>query len=184
MMGCSPGDNDCTNNEKPARQVTITRGFRMGQTEVTQAAYFQVTGKNPSSFKGANLPIESVSWDAAENYCSAVGGRLPSEKEWEYAARAGTTGSRYGALDSIAWHYDNSGRKTNLVGVKQANAYGLHDMLGNVWEWTADNFDAGRKIVRGGSWNDTRYVSASVRGRLEPTFRSSALGFRCVEELR
>jgi formylglycine-generating enzyme required for sulfatase activity len=104
--------------------------FWMGQTEVTQEAYHKGTGKpNPSMSKGANLPVENVSWNDAENYCRASGGRLPTEAEWEYAARAGTTRSLSGDIDNIAWYDKNSGDKTHEVAQKAKNAWGLYDML-------------------------------------------------------
>ena len=188
MMGCSPADSECDPDEKPPHGEQIANGFWLGQTEVTQAAWTKVSGgKNPSSFKGDQLPVESVDWNQAGAYCKAIGGRLPTEKEWEYAARAGTTGPRYGPLDAIAWNSGNSGVTTHPVGLKQPNAFGLYDMLGNVWEWTADNYDvAGElKVVRGGSWNNvTRFVRASYRLGFEPTTRSSNIGFRCVGEFR
>ena len=137
---------------------------------MTQQAYQRVTGQNPSDFKGANLPVETVSWDEAQSYCQAIGGRLPTEAEWEYAARAGSTGARYGDLDQIAWYSGNSGGKTHEVGQKQANAWGLFDMLGNVWQWTADWYAQGQsRALRGGAWNVVRgscaYRSVSGAGR-------------------
>ena len=168
MRGCSPGDNECFDQEKPAHSVTLTKGFRMGATPVTQEAYQRVMRTNPSHFKGAKLPVEMVSWTEAQNYCSTVGMRLPTEAEWEYAARAGTTGARYGDLDAIAWYDKNSGSTTHEVGQKQPNGWGLYDMLGNVWQWTgdwyADKYQGGNetdpkgpasgqyRTLRGGSW--------------------------------
>lgn len=138
-MGCSQGDKECGDNEQPAHEVTITRGFWIGQTEVTQEAYQRVmNGQNPSRFKGARLPVETISWNDADAYCRAIGGRLPTEAEWEYAARAGSTDGRYGDVDQIAWYGKNSGNKTHEVAGKAPNTWGLYDTLGNVWEWTAD----------------------------------------------
>jgi len=223
-MGCSPGDNECFDDEKPAREVTISQGFWIGQTLVTQAAYKRVVGVNPSRFKGEQLPVETVSWDDARNYCRTVGMlRLPTEAESEYAARAGSTGARYGDLDAIAWYTGNSGpqavdgsalyrsdpknyednliakgNQTHPVGQKQANAWQLYDMLGNVWEWTADWFDknyyahseardskgpssATERAVRGGAWDDNaRNNRVSNRYSLKPGTRNFYTGFRCV----
>src|ERR1039457_2889023 len=95
-MGCSPGDTECFDPEKSPWPVTVSKGFWMGQTEVTQEAYQRVMGKNPSTSKRPRLPVEEITWDDAVNYCRAVDMRLPTEAEWEYAARAGTTGGRYG----------------------------------------------------------------------------------------
>ena len=222
-MGCSPEDAECFDDEKPSHQVTISNGFWMGQMLVTQAAYKKVTGVNPSRFKGEKLPVEMVSWDEAQNYCRKVGMRLPTEAEWELAARAGLAGSRYGPLDAIAWYVGNSGpqpvdgaalyqsnpkdyediliakgNQTHPVGLKHANAWGLYDMLGNVWEWTADWYDknyygssgthdptgpenANYRVVRGGAWDDNdRNIRLSNRYRLEPGTRTFYTGFRCV----
>jgi formylglycine-generating enzyme required for sulfatase activity len=124
----------------------------MGQTEVTQAAYQAVMKTNPSEFKGELTPVENVTWMGAKAYCEAVGLRLPSEAEWEYAARAGSTAAVYGPLEQIAWTgldpYDPA--KVELSGYvgepyqvakKRANEWGLYDMLGNVWEWVNDWYD-------------------------------------------
>ena len=154
-MGCSTGDTECSEDEKPPHRVTITKGFRIGQTPVTQEAYQRVMGMNPSKFRGPKLPVETVDWSNAQGYCQKVGMRLPTEAEWEYAARAGSTRARYGSLDVIAWYLANSGGKkqevngiafyvadsggkTHEVAQKAPNAWGLFDMLGNVWQWTAD----------------------------------------------
>jgi formylglycine-generating enzyme len=196
LMGCSLGESECDIDEKPAHEVTITRGFWLGQTPVTQAAYQRVIGSNPSRFKGTNLPVEQVTWEEARAYCAAIGGRLPTEAEWEYAARAGTTGSRYGDLDQIAWHQDNSGSRTHEVAQKQPNAYGLYDMLGNVFQWTADWYgfytpgaqsdpsgpsNGQGRVLRGGSWlHPPKVLRVSIRGRGVPGDRNFIVGFRCV----
>jgi formylglycine-generating enzyme required for sulfatase activity len=224
-MGCSPGDSECFDDEKPAHAVTISKGFWIGQTLVTQAAYRRVVGANPSRFKGEQLPVETVSWDDAQSYCRAVGMRLPTEAEWEFAARAGNTSSRYEDLDAIAWYSDNSGpqridggvlyrsdpnnyensliakgNQTHVVAQKQPNAWQLYDMLGNVWEWTADWFEknyyarseardpAGPssgtyRALGGGAWDDdARNTRLSNRYWLAPDSRNFYTGFRCVGE--
>jgi len=177
--------------------VTLTKGFWMGETPVTQEAYKLVTGKDPSHFKGEQLPVENVNWNEARSYCQAAGMRLPTEAEWEYAARAGTSGSRYGELDKIAWYDKNSGGRTHPVKEKLANKFGLYDMLGNVWEWVADFYadkysaDAQRdpvgpasgqyRALRGGSWYDhARNARASYRFRYVPEIRSNHFGVRCA----
>ena len=198
MMGCSPADNECLDNEKPAHGVTIIKGFWLGRTPVTQQAYQRVTGQNPSHFNGASLPIETVNWDEAKAYCVAIGGRLPTEAEWEYAARAGSTGARYGNLDEIAWYSGNSGSQTHEVGRKSSNAFGLFDMLGNVWQWTADWYGdyqpsahsepsgaaSGQyRALRGGTWSSVpRLVRVSIRLRRGPGLRDNLIGLRCVGE--
>jgi formylglycine-generating enzyme required for sulfatase activity len=201
QMGCLAGDRGCFSDEKPAHPVTITKGFWLGQTSVTQPAYQRVTGNNPSHFRGEQLPVETVSWSQAKVYCEAVGGRLPTEAEWEYAARAGSDAPRYGDLNAIAWYRDNSNGKTHEVGQKQANQWGLYDMLGNVWEWVGDWYDetyyakstlldptgapSGKhRVVRGGSWNVVpRNLRSSDRFKVEPALSYNGLGFRCVQEV-
>jgi sulfatase modifying factor 1 len=201
QMGCSPGDGECYFDEKPAHRVTISKGLWMGQTEVTQEAYQRVLGRHLSWFKGERLPVESVTWSDAKEYCGEVGGRLPTEAEWEYAARAGGAVARYGDLDAIAWYSTNTGSKTHEVGGKQANAWGLYDMLGSVYEWTGDwygekYYENGEKVdpqgppggqyraVRGGSWGTSpTYARVSGRDRFEPGARYVVVGFRCAGEL-
>jgi formylglycine-generating enzyme required for sulfatase activity len=244
VMGNSPGDTECGDIEKQidtAHQVTITKGFWLGQTEVTVGAYKRfaaATGRQmppEPNYSGRLLnagwgneamPIVNVTWDDAQAYCVWAGGRLPTEAEWEYAARAGSTAARYGPLGEIAWFADNSGRQRldgkriweednanfskrlnengngmHEVGQKRANAFGLYDMLGNVFEWVNDRFDpnyyqnspsqdpagpasGGDRIVRGGSWDSTMYlVRASLRFNLVPAWRDCVFGFRCGGEV-
>jgi formylglycine-generating enzyme required for sulfatase activity len=196
LMGCSPGDDECFDNEKPAHQVTFTKGFWIGRTEVTQEAFQKVTGKDPSASKGAKRPVENVTWDEARSYCLAAGMRLPTEAEWEYAARAGSIGSRYDDVNRIAWVAGNSRGGAHDVGGKHANAWGLNDMMGNVSEWVADwfaDYQQGSatdpqgpatgqfRVVRGGAWNLGR-PAARASGRVGhgPAVRFRNLGMRCA----
>ena len=204
LMGSPPGQGDA--DERPQRRVTIAP-FAMGRTEVTQAQWFAVMGTRPSWFKGDDLPVEQVSWDDAQDFVrrlSTMTGRryrLPSEAEWEYAARAGSQGAySFGddasQLGRHAWFGANSNSRTQPVGRKQANAYGLYDMHGNVWEWVEDcwngNYagapadgrawtsgDCGRRVVRGGSWNDfPALLRAAIRSGYTSSYRSDNDGFR------
>ncbi|WP_341718287.1 SUMF1/EgtB/PvdO family nonheme iron enzyme [Micromonospora sp. FIMYZ51] len=181
--------------------------YEIAAHPVTQDEYAQVTGERPSAFSGGNLPVESVSWWAAVRFCNTLseqdgrrpayrlddenvewdrtadGYRLPTEAEWEYACRAGTTGPRYGPLDEIAWYRDNSGERPHDVGSRRPNAWGLHDMLGNVWNWCWDVYDAEvygtYRVLRGGGWFDEHWsCRASVRRRSHPTFTVDDVGFR------
>ncbi len=152
QMGCSLGDSECGSEEKPSHQVTVSKGFWMGQTEVTVGAYKRFTRQtgqampSPPAFNSGWIsdaqPIVNISWNDAQAFCQWAGGRLPTEAEWEYAARAGSTEARYGSLDEIAWYDKNSGSQAHEVGQKRANGFGLFDTLGNVWEWVSDWFDA------------------------------------------
>jgi formylglycine-generating enzyme required for sulfatase activity len=202
-------------SEEVEHVVTLTRPFWLGVSEVTQGQWEAVMGTNPSHFSecGDACPVEQVSWEDAVTYlnklseleglepCHAAtfkgpackGYRLPTEAEWEYAARGGTTSARYGDLSRIAWFQETAGDLTRQVGTKAANAWGLHDMLGNVWEWTADYHGAygasaedplgpasgKHRVVRGGAWrHEASYVRAAVRGQFPPSYRSMYLGFR------
>jgi formylglycine-generating enzyme required for sulfatase activity len=179
MMGSPEGETGRQDDEVQHR-VRITKGFWLGKYEVTQAQWGALMEANPSHFKGGNLPVETVSWNNAQDFLvklnarlgSADGGTmgLPTEAQWEYAARAGQTG-RYaggsvGSLDDVAWYHGNSGFTTHPVGLKKANAWGLHDMSGNVFEWCGDWYgdtlpggvdpkgpaSGSGRVVRGGGW--------------------------------
>jgi len=198
-MGSENGASD----EQPVHTVTISRDFWMGKTPVTQAQWQAVMGGNPSDFKGDNLPVEQVSWGDAQAFIeslNAMGGkwtyRLPYEAEWEYACKAGTTGQLYGPLNAIAWYEGNSGGKTHPVGQKQANAFGLYDMIGNVWQWCQDYYgtypsgpvtdpkggsDGSLRVLRGGSWNySASHCRAAYRSGHGPSLRDLNSGFRVV----
>jgi len=191
--------------------VTLTRGYWLADTPVTQALWEAVLGENPSKFQGdTQRPVEQVSWHDCQRLCVRLGERvagpafrLPTEAEWEYACRAGTTEATYAEalkqkLDDIAWYSDNSQMKTHAVKAKLANQWGLHDMLGNVWEWCSDWYSSdssaaqqdpagpatgGSRVVRGGSWGaDAGYVRAASRGRLAPGDRYGDLGLRLVRD--
>lgn len=183
--------------------------FLIGRYPITQAQYAAVTGEWPSSYIAAQCPVEGVSWIDAVRFCNILsraadlhacydidedgtgaslipernGYRLPTEAEWEYACRAGTNGPRYGELDEIAWYRENSDGHIHEVGRKQPNAWGLHDTLGNVWEWCADQYDpevyGSYRMFRGGGWADSeRGCLATNRRRSHPTFAIDDLGFR------
>ena len=183
-MGCSPGDKECRADEKPHSEK-IPNGFWLGQTEVTQAAWKKVKGNNPSHHKGDELPVEAVLGSEAADYCKVIGGRLPSEAEWEYAARAGSETSRYGDLDAIAWQRGNSNSVTHPVGQKRPNAFSLYDMLGNIAEWTTPPGDPSKWFVeRGGSvYSTSDEIRVSFRQESGPSNRFLLIivnGFRCV----
>ena len=208
-MGCTPEQgSDCYDSEKPAHQVTVS-DFYIGKYEVTQKEWREVMGSDPSNFKNCdNCPVEQVSWNDVQEFLSKLNAktgksyRLPTEAEWEYAARGGTTSRGYkyagsNSLDEVAWYTDNSGSKTHPVGQKKANELGLYDMSGNVWEWCADDWHgsysgapstgrawidsprASSRVGRGGSWfGGTRGCRVSYRTNFTPLFRDNRLGFR------
>jgi formylglycine-generating enzyme required for sulfatase activity len=211
MMGCSPGDNDCSDPEKPTHQVTLRKAYWIGQTEVTVGAYKRfveaakakmppVTPKLYRGWKNDSYPMVDVIWNEANQYCAWAGGRLPAEAEWEYAARGGNAQARYGDLGAIAWFKDNAGNQTHEVASKLANGFGLFDTLGNVWEWVNDWYDPNsyqsgatpdlsgpatgqEKVLRGGSWIvDPKLLRVSDRYSIKPDARSDFFGFRCVWE--
>jgi formylglycine-generating enzyme required for sulfatase activity len=178
----------------------------IGKHEVTQGQWKMVMGSNPSNFKscGDNCPVERVSWDDAQQFINKLNSmtgkryRLPTEAEWEYACRAGGAEEYCGSnkIDAVAWYEGNSGRETHPVGQKQANAWGIHDMSGNVWEWCQDwygsSYPSGTKnptgassgsgrVDRGGSWDGgAGGVRSANRGGLGPGLRDRYLGFRLL----
>jgi len=193
----------------PKHEVTISKPFYMGVTEVTQAQYQAVMGTNPSNFKGAANPVETVSWNDATEFCKKLSEktrqtvRLPTEAEWEYACRAGTqTAYSFGddpsALGDYAWWVKNSGNTTHPVGQKKPNSWGLYDMHGNVWEWCADwlgEYPKGpvtdpcgpatgsdSRVRRGGAgfFVGTVAFRCAFRFGLDPSRRDFSLGFRCA----
>ena len=213
QMGCVPGDSDCAAREKPRHRVTLD-SFFMDVYEVTQGEYQRVIGTNPAKFNdcGPNCPVEMVSWNDAKSYCEKVGKRLPTEAEWEYAARGGLEGKKYPWGDARATcDYavmdhggDGCGKdRTWQVGSKPKgkNGYGLYDMAGNVWEWCEDwygeNYYASSsqnnptgplsgsaRVLRGGSWlNYAWYLRASYRTGGTPTGSNGGIGFRCVRDV-
>lgn len=229
------GSNEGRENEKPVHTVKFTRDFCMDRTEVMQKDYKQLMGLNPSYFKGDNLPVENLSWFEAVLYCNARSKRdgfdtvyiyttvsvenleihldrngyhLPTEAQWEYAYRAGTTTKYYwgdasdsATLSKYAWYGKNSNLKTHPLGTKIPNAYGLYDMSGSVWEWCNDwcdenyysvspvNDPAGpeggsNRVIRGGSWyDDAVFCKSSWRPLDQPVVPCSSLGFRLAKSL-
>lgn len=183
LTGCDPRDKECIGWERPRHRIVILKGFWIGQTEVTQAAYQRIMNSNSSRYKGPQRPVEQVDWYSATTYCNRVGMRLPTEDEWEYAALGGVQSPRYGALDKIAWYDGNSGDSTHDVAQKQPNAYGLFDMLGNVWEWVEDvsTSDPKRRIMKGGSfYNISRDLRVPNRETPLDGLQHRNIGFRCV----
>jgi formylglycine-generating enzyme required for sulfatase activity len=186
LMGCADGADGCFGWEPPPHLVKIEKGFWIGETEVTQQAYEHVAGSNPSLYRGPRLPVEQIGWTEARRFCGSVGMRLPTEAEWEFAARGGQAESRYGALGSVAWYDANSEDRTHDVGQKEPNAYGLFDMLGNVWEWVEDSEkgQGTKKLLCGGSfYNLARDLRVSNRLWAEPGTRHRNIGFRCAGQL-
>lgn len=188
--------------ETPAHRVTLA-GFAIGKTEITQGQWRALMGNNPSEFKqcGDNCPVEKVSWDDAQAYIAKLNAktgkqyRLPSEAEWEYACRAGGQHEYCGSDNAadIAWFVGS--KKTYPVAAKQANAFGLYDMSGNVWEWVQDSAhenyanapgdgaawkgEGDKRILRGGSWyHDKEFLRAAARGSYKTDNRNGSFGFR------
>jgi formylglycine-generating enzyme required for sulfatase activity len=246
LMGATEAEKteDAEEKEYPQHEVTITRGFWMGETPVTQAQFVSLMGYQPSHFDGERRPVERVSWHEAAAFCNALsrhlgdpavfvererehaweveceiekrwqsrryyealGFRLATEAEWEYACRAGSTAPRYAEIKRCAWYWNNADRQTQEVAQKQPNAWGLYDMLGNVWEWCYDapsrsytaqaacdpicdgedlrgGLDGEEvvRVVRGGSWYSAKDVCRAAYRFDDVMFlRDDAIGFRVV----
>ncbi len=215
MMGSPKWERGRLDWEGPQHEVTLTQGYWLGETPVSQALWEAVTGSNPSRFKGAERPVEQVNWEECVAFCASLNERvlglftrLPTEAEWERACRGGTTGAAWvgdldyatdgmlhsRTLDAIAWYQGNSNGETHAVGGKAPNPYGLHDMLGNVYEWCQDWLgeyqaapatDPGGpgtgtdRVIRGGTWaSAARYVRAACRLAPAPSYRNASLGLR------
>ncbi len=202
--------------ELPPHKVTLSKPFYLATTEVTQSLWKEIMGYEPGKIKRwqrddwAELPVSRVSWDSVQEFIQILNDmdegyhfRLPTEAEWEYAARAGTVGLRpfkYEEMDDYAWYRASSGDKPMPVGQLKPNAFGLHDMIGNVWEWVADSYDAdyykvspaldpagpensSRKVMRGGSYHCTpERVRVGIRGSYVQNRSLSILGFRLAAD--
>lgn len=206
-MGCTiaPTGQQCRSFEKPAHPVTLTQPYYLGRYEVTQAQWTARMASNPSYWQAANHPVESVSWNAVQEFCSSTGMRLPTEAEWEHACRAGTQTPYYnGSADSatvvtLAWHYYNACSGTSVcsprdVGQLAPNALGFRDMLGNVSEWVNDRYglysagaqtdptgsaSASDRVIRGGSFNFApASTCSSTRDFRPPDHANNGIGFR------
>ena len=206
MGATSEQGSDAGDDEKPVHQVTLSP-FSIGETEVTQALWKAVMGRKPAYFKGDNRPVERVSWEDCQKFIQKLNKmtgqrfRLPTEAEWEYAARGGnkSKGYKYSGSDdlrSVAWYDGNSGSATHDVATKAPNELGLYDMSGNVWEWCQDWYDSeyyknspssnpsgpssgSVRVQRSGSWSGyARYCRVAYRLSERPTFRNFCNGFR------
>lgn len=210
-MGCtSEQGSDCESNEKPSHQVTVS-DFYIGKYEVTQKEWRDIMGSSPSNFKNYDqCPVEQVSWDDIQEFLRKLNAktgknyRLPTEAEWEYAARGGSLSQKYkyagsNNVDEVAWYSSNSGSKTHPVGEKNPNELGLYDMSGNVEEWCGDGFGVYPsdiqtnhqgpstglyRSLRGGSWkNKSQYCRIASRGNDYPHSRTQTSGFRLARSL-
>ncbi|MBU4222246.1 MAG: formylglycine-generating enzyme family protein [Euryarchaeota archaeon] len=215
MMGSEEFKDEKHKDEKPVHRVKISKPFYLGTYPVTQKEWKSVMGNNPSQLKGDNLPVETISWNDVQDFIKKLNEkegankyRLPSEAEWEYAARAGTTtrysfGDDESKLGDYAWYCANSGNKTHDVGQKKPNPWGLYDIHGNIWEWVQDiyqlsysgaptdgsSWESGHdydRVFRGGCSNDLAWGCRSAnRNDLCPALvhRDRDLGFRLLRVL-
>ena len=206
-MGATAEMKNTEDSEKPTHRVTLTNDYYIGKYEVTQALWQAVMGDDPSYFKGDNLPVEAVTWDDCQEFIGKLNRitgktfRLPTEAEWEYAARGGnkSRGYQYSGSNNpsnVAWYDDNSGDKTHAVGTKQPNELGIYDMSGNVWEWCQDWYETyssssqvnptgansgSDRVYRGGGWCfSARFCRSSFRLSATPAYRVIDLGLRLV----
>ncbi|MCM6778229.1 formylglycine-generating enzyme family protein [Nocardia sp. CDC159] len=206
MADISPGVVELSDRRTRQRWSVEVGAYRLAVVPVTRAQYARLAED------GDRLPMDSVSWTEAIEFCNALseatdltpvyriegdqvealasadGFRLPTEAEWEYACRAGTSGPRYGPLDEIAWYRGNSGERPHPVATRQPNAWGLYDMIGNVWEWCWDRYDpevyGDYRVLRGGGWFDEHWsCRAGVRRRSHPTLRLDDVGFRLARTI-
>jgi len=210
QMGEAASDRHAFRDEIPIHRVTIPEDFQIGKYEVTQAQWMTVMGSNPSNFRNDGMPVHNVSWLDVHKFLDRLNDRrdgfqyrLPTEAEWEYVAKAGSQESHYGSMDGVAQYKDNSRGLMAHIGTKSPNAFGVFDMLGNVFEWCEDWYDPGyyrispgvapkgpvtgvlnnRKVRRGGSWNSTpRQVRASNRNSLPLKQGDNQTGFRIVRQ--
>jgi formylglycine-generating enzyme required for sulfatase activity len=210
MVEIPPGKIELRDDRTKKSWTVEIKPILLAKFQVTQELYSAVTNDNPSTIKGDRHPVETVTWKEAVIFCNkasiqaglnpcytiqednedisfnitANGYRLPTEAEWQYACMAGTTGIRYADINRVAWFKENSSMRTHIVGQKEPNAWGLYDMLGNVWEWCSDIYDetvyGSYRIFRGGGWADEeRSVMATTRRRSHPLkFKIDDLGFR------
>ena len=207
QMGSDENSGD--GDESPIHPVTLTQPYYLGRYEVTQAQWEKIMGNNPSKFRGDKLPVESVSWNDCQQFLAKlqqkVGRKfaLPTEAQWEFACRSGTTtpwsfGPQADSAVDFAWIGENSGASPHPVGQKKPNAWGLYDMHGNVWEWCADWYNkhaysnnadkdpsgpasGENRISRGGAWGDNPDgVRSAVRNCNGPDGANQGLGLRCV----
>ena len=209
LMGAPAGEPNSNSNEGPQHRVAVP-GFYIGKYEVTRAQWRAVMGGDPSSFKGDNLPVTNVAWDETKDFCrrlSQMTGddyRLPTESEWEYACRAGTTGPYAGDLDALGWHIGNSNFGSHPVGRKRPNAFGIYDMQGNVQEWCEDFWhysyegaptdgsacmdnsnSGGSRVVRGCDWSSAPSQCRSAsRTSWSTGMRMDDVGFRIVKKVK
>src|SRR5262245_223896 len=199
-------DGNPSGDESPVHQVVISRAFEIQTTEVTQAQWREVMGSNPSHFQGDDRPVEQVSWNDAQEFIRRMNQldkgkvyRLPTEAEWEYACRAGSTDQGWGGIEGTGWWHRNSDNQTHPVAQLRPSGWGLYDMLGNVWEYCSDwkaPYAAGPvtdptgpphgyyKLSRGGSWFDVpRAANATFRASPDPDSRTNSQGFRLARSV-